>query len=112
MGTAPVSSSSSLDPVRSTAARQSAAADVVRISPISSATTEPTPSGNLSIKKSDTRSTPTLTGSQTPDVPKVLSLFRSRIRLYAPDGTSVEAVDYHSVRYLPLLVRDEAANIS
>ena len=37
MGTAPVSSSSSLDPARRTAARQSAAADVVRISPITSA---------------------------------------------------------------------------
>ena len=112
MGTAPVSSSSSLDPARRTAARQSAAADVVRISPITSATTEQTPSGNVSIKKSDIRSTPTLAGSQTPDVPKILSLFRSRIRFYAPGGTSVEAVDYHSVRYLPLLVRDEAANIS
>ena len=39
-----------------------------------------------------------------------MSLFRSRRRLHASEGTSDEAIDYHSVRYLPLLVRDEAAN--
>ena len=39
-----------------------------------------------------------------------MSLFRSRLRLHAPEGTSDEAIDYHSVRYLTLLVRDKAVN--
>ena len=53
----------------------------------------------------------TLTGSQTQDVPEVMPFYRSRIRLHAPEGTSDVAIDYHSVRYLPLLVRDDAASI-
>ena len=39
-----------------------------------------------------------------------MSLFGSRIRFHAPEGNSDEAIDYHSVIYLPLLMRDEAAN--
>ena len=37
-------------------------------------------------------------------------LFRSRIRLHAPESTSDEAIYYNSVRHLPLHVRDEPAN--
>ena len=85
-----------------TAPRQTAAVAAISTSPSTPATTEPTPYEKLSIKKSDIPSTLILTGSQTQDVP---------VPLHAPEGTSDEAVDHHSVGYLAMLVaRDKAAS--
>ena len=95
---APVPASISLDPVRSTVARQTTAVAAIRTSPPTSATTESAPYEKIAIKKSDIPSTLTLTGSQTQSVREVMSLFRSRIHVHAPKGTSGEAIDNHSVR--------------
>lgn len=103
MTTVPVSTCGSLDPTHVTAARWTAVVAAMRTSHATPATTKPAPYRKDSIKKSDMPSTLTLTGSQIQDVPEIMRLFRSRIFLHAPEGTSGEAVDYHSVRYLPLL---------
>ena len=66
--------------------------------------------GNFSIKKSDLPPSLKLQGLPTEDVPEIMALFRSRIRLHAPEGTPDSVIDHHAVRHLAHLVSGEAAS--
>ncbi|MEP5175436.1 hypothetical protein, partial [Marinobacter alexandrii] len=61
------------------------------------------------MKKADLPHSLRLVGSPSDDVPKVMALFRSRIRLHSPDSTPDATIDHHADKYLPVLVNGEAA---
>ena len=106
-----VTSSSSLDPARSTAARQTAAVAAVRTSAITPVTLSRHPTENIR--------------SRNPIYVKRLLLQAVRTKMYKrscaridhvpacthPNVPHNEAIDYHLVRTLPRLVRDEAASV-
>ena len=62
------------------------------------------------MKKSDLPPSLKLQGLPTEDVPEIMALFRSRIRLHAPEGTPDSVIDHHAVRHLAHLVSGEAAS--
>ena len=66
--------------------------------------------GKLSTKKSDLPPSLRLQGLPTQDVPEIMALFYSRIRLHAPDGTPNSVIDHHAVRYIAHLVTGGAAS--
>ena len=66
--------------------------------------------GNFSMKKSDLPPSLKLQGLPTEDVPDIMALFRSRIRLHAPESTPDSVIDHHAVRHLAHLVSGEAAS--
>ena len=61
------------------------------------------------MKKSDLPPSLRLHGLSIEDVPEIMALFHSCIRLHAPDGTPDSVVDHHAVRYLARLVNGGAA---
>lgn len=65
---------------------------------------------NMSMKKSDLPPSLKLLGLPTEGVPEIMAIFRSRIRLHAPDGTPDSVIDYHAVRYQAHLLSGEAAS--
>lgn len=62
------------------------------------------------MKQSDLSKDLGLTGKQTEDVVEILTHFRARVRLNSTDGSSEAIVEQRAIKYLPLLVRDAAAN--
>ena len=52
------------------------------------------------MKKSDVPPLLMLHGLPTEDVPEIMALFHSRIRLHAPDGAPDSVIDHQAVRYL------------
>ena len=66
--------------------------------------------GVFSMKKSDLPPSLRLHGLPTEDVPEIMALFHSRIRLHAPDGAPDLVIDHHAVRYFAHLVTGGAAS--
>lgn len=62
------------------------------------------------MKQSDLPKDLILTGAQTEDVVETLTIFRARVRLNSTDGSSDAIVEQRAIKYLPLLVRDAAAD--
>ena len=62
------------------------------------------------MKKSDLPPSLRLHGLPTEDVPEIMALFHSRIRLHAPDSTPDLVIDHHAVRYLAHLVTSGATS--
>ena len=62
------------------------------------------------MKQSDLPKDLILTGAQTEDVVETLTIFRARVRLNSTDASSEAVVTQRAIKYLPLLVRDAAAD--
>ena len=63
------------------------------------------------IKQSDLPKDLIFTGAQTEDVVDIMTIVRSRVRLNSTDSSSDAVVEQRAIGYLPLLVRNAAADL-
>lgn len=91
--------------------RNTAAAQVGRLT-----TTPDRPIGHVKhtpsfvIEQSDLPSSLRLTGAPSEDIPGIMQQFRSWVHMYSAEATLNDEVDRCAVAYLPLLVREAAAD--